>query len=107
MRDLSDLRTLLETRLGELQTRAHRIGDRLDDPVSQDWEEQAVEREDEEVLEDLGNAVLKEIDLIRSALARFDAATYGTCARCGEDISVERLKAVPHTPLCRTCARNV
>jgi RNA polymerase-binding transcription factor DksA len=107
MRDFSDLKAMLENRLGELNKRMHKIEDRLDDPVSKDWEDQAVEREDIEVLEDLGNAGLKEMDLIRAALGRMEDGSYGTCARCGDDISIERLRAVPHTPLCRTCAQKV
>jgi RNA polymerase-binding transcription factor DksA len=107
MRDPSTNKARLEARLSELEKRLHRIGDRLDDPVSKDWEDQAVEREDDEVLEDLGRAGLKEIEVIRAALDRISEGTYGVCARCGEDISEDRLDAIPHTPLCRTCAQGV
>lgn len=107
MRDFSELKTILEDRLGELDARMHKIEDRLDDPVSKDWEDQAIEREDVEVLEDLGNAGLKEMELIRAALGRIEDGSYGICARCGDDISIERLRAVPHTPLCRDCAQKV
>ena len=65
MRDLQDRKTILEDRLAELDARLHRIEDRLDDPVSKDWEDQAVEREDSEVLQDLGQSGLKENSLIR------------------------------------------
>ncbi len=106
MRDYSELKSMLETRLAELDRRVHKIEDRLDDPVSKDWEDQAIEREDTEVLEDLGNAGLKEMELIRAALARMEDGTYGECAKCGDEISMERLAAVPHTPLCRSCAQG-
>lgn len=107
MRDYSELKTMLETRLRELDARLHTIEDRLDDPVSKDWEEQATEREDIEVLEDLGNAGVKEMDLIHAALGRIEDGSYGECMKCGEDISMERLRAVPHAALCRTCAQSV
>ena len=45
MRDYSELKTKLETRLGELDARIHTIEDRLDDPKSKDWEAQAIEHE--------------------------------------------------------------
>lgn len=106
MRDYSDLKSKMEIRLGELDARLHKIEDRLDDPVSRDWEDQAVEREDVEVLEDLGNAGLKEMELIRAALGRMEDGTYGECMNCGDDISMERLNAVPHAALCRTCAQG-
>lgn len=104
MRDLSARRAQLEARLAELDARIHRIEQRLDQPADKDWQEQAVEREDVEVLEDLGLAGMREMEMIRAALGRIEDGTYGECARCGETISDERLDVVPHAPLCRTCA---
>lgn len=104
MRDQAAYRDKLNDRLEQLDKRLHRIEDRLDDPVSKDWEDQAIEREDSEVLEDLGHAGLKEMELIRAALARMDEGRYGICLKCGEMISDERLDAVPHAALCRDCA---
>ena len=106
MRNLAARRQMLEDRLAQLDARLHRIEDRLDDPVSKDWEDQAVEREDSEVLQDLGNAGLKEMELVRAALARIEDGSYGICLRCGEEISEARLDAVPHAALCRDCARG-
>jgi DnaK suppressor protein len=40
---------------------------------------------------------------VRTALARIDAGTYGTCERCGAEIPVARLEAVPTASLCITC----
>jgi RNA polymerase-binding transcription factor DksA len=39
------------------------------------------------------------------AMARFEAGTYGRCARCGGEISPERLEAIPDVELCVTCSR--
>ncbi|MCB1419359.1 MAG: TraR/DksA C4-type zinc finger protein, partial [Notoacmeibacter sp.] len=44
---------------------------------------------------------LKRID---AALDRIEAGTYGVCAKCGEDITEERLDLLPATPFCRNCA---
>jgi DnaK suppressor protein len=37
------------------------------------------------------------------ALARFRDGTYGTCVRCGGDIGVERLEALPGVETCIAC----
>jgi RNA polymerase-binding transcription factor DksA len=94
----------LEARLAELSRRLRRIDDELDQPVSESFSEQAVEREEEEVLEDLGAAGLREVRMIEAALDRIASGSYGTCARCGEPIGDDRLDVVPHTPFCRDCA---
>lgn len=98
--------TLLE-RLAELDSRLHEIEAELDAPHSKDWEESAVEREDDEVLEKLGQSGQDEIQRIRAALRRIREKEYGFCARCGEEISPERLDVLPDTPLCRNCAATI
>ena len=42
---------------------------------------------------------------ILGALGRMEDGTFGSCVRCGEDIPLDRLTAVPHTPHCTGCAR--
>ncbi len=46
---------------------------------------------------------LREIEEAEGRLAR---GTYGSCQRCGESISEERLEAVPQARLCQGCARS-
>lgn len=94
----------LEARLTQLTTRLKEIDAELDSHTAQDWEELAVEREGDEVLEDLGQAGQLEIRQIEAALARISAGEYGFCAQCGAEISQERLNLLPHTPYCRDCA---
>lgn len=94
----------LETRLAELRRRLTRIEGELEQPVSERFAEQAVEREEEEVLEDLGAAGIQEIRMIEAALKRVQAGSYGICARCGDPISEERLDVLPATPICKDCA---
>jgi DnaK suppressor protein len=43
--------------------------------------------------------------LVDEALARLDAGTFGTCVRCGEGISAERLEALPWAARCIDCQR--
>ncbi|MGQ9631212.1 MAG: TraR/DksA family transcriptional regulator [bacterium] len=40
---------------------------------------------------------------IDDALARIEDGTYGMCAKCGEPIDEERLKALPFARLCIKC----
>lgn len=104
MATIEDRRAQLEARLVELRARLERIEGELEEPVSESFSEQAVEREDDEVLEDLGSAGAREIRAIEAALKRIDDGTYGVCVRCGDPIGEERLDVVPQAPMCRDCA---
>ncbi|MHB1341108.1 MAG: TraR/DksA family transcriptional regulator [Coriobacteriia bacterium] len=57
-------------------------------------------RELEMTLEGNAREILSQID---AALERMEAGTYGMCKRCGAEIPVERLEAVPAAELCITC----
>ncbi len=48
----------------------------------------------------LRSRTLKEIE---RALARCAGGTYGVCEACGDDISPNRLKAIPWARYCLTC----
>lgn len=104
MKSLEDRRAQLEARRAELQARLGRIESELEEPLSEDFAEQAVEREDDEVLEDLGAAGQQEIRAIDAALGRIADGSYGTSVNCGDPIGAERLDAVPQAPRCRDCA---
>ena len=106
MINLEKCKELLEARLAKLTGKASEIDQALRDPGSPDWEDHATEVESEEVLEDMGKAVLGEINQIKSALQRIDIGTYGECTRCGETIDKKRLKALPFTANCVDCARE-
>jgi len=104
MPDLKRSETLLKRRLAELTGRIESVEEALDQPADPDFEENAVEREGDEVLEGLGAASLAEIRQIRAALDRLAKGEYGVCVACGEPISDERLAAIPHAARCRNCA---
>jgi len=40
---------------------------------------------------------------VRAAVHRLEADTYGVCERCGAQIPIERLEAVPTASLCIQC----
>lgn len=100
-------RAALMARLGELDKRLHAIEGELDSTRSKDWDDAAIEREGDEVLEHLGHHGQDEVARIRSALDRIRTGTYGICAKCEEPISADRLDILPETPLCRSCAAQV
>ncbi len=104
MVDTAHFKKLMEMRLVELGHRLVDIEQELDEPMNEDAEERATEREGDEVLEQLGNAGLQEIRLIEAALKRMEEGTYGECMSCGNEISPERLEIVPHATQCRNCA---
>ncbi|HBF31140.1 TraR/DksA family transcriptional regulator [Rhizobium sp.] len=97
--------TLLE-RQQELTRRLGKIDKDLNSLRSPDSEEQAVEAENDEVLEGLGHAGEDELRAIDAALIRIDKGTYGKCVSCGQPIAPERLALLPATPFCQDCARH-
>lgn len=107
MTSLQDRRKALEARLEELEDRLKQIDAELEGQGTKDWEDLAQEREHDEVLEDMGSNSSAEIRMIRAALARMDEGEYGFCARCGDEISAERLDILPYTPFCAHCAAEV
>ena len=67
-------------------------------------EEEAQETQLERPLVALDAASRAELDAVEAALARLSVGDYGTCARCGQPIEAERLRALPTTRLCADCA---
>lgn len=104
MIDVTAQKARLEARLAELDSRVHKLEEDLDAPVTADWDDAAIERENDEVREEMGLEGLKEMKAIKAALARIEDGSYGVCANCGDEISAERLDVVPYAALCRKCA---
>ena len=109
MLDILKVKSKLLDRLAVLESRVTAINDDVchkKQPLSSDWAEQAVERENEEVLEALGNASLDEISSIKHSLQRIEEGTYLYCESCAEKINPERLKLLPSADLCTNCAED-
>ncbi|NEY89078.1 TraR/DksA family transcriptional regulator [Tabrizicola oligotrophica] len=104
MTSTSQRKAQLEARLADLKSRLVGIEAELDSHNAQDWEDLATERETDEVLQDLGNAGQLEMRQIEAALQRIEDGEYGFCAKCGAEISEDRLDLLPQTPFCRSCA---
>jgi DnaK suppressor protein len=74
------------------------LTDKLADPT-----DRATFESDRSVLLRIRDRECKLISKIDAAFERIDDETYGICEMCGEDISIERLKARPVTTFCIRC----
>jgi RNA polymerase-binding transcription factor DksA len=107
MNNYDDVKHTLTALLEELTERLAHISDDVrhtDQPAEKNFAEQATQNENNEVLDQLGNAARTEITFIKQALARIDKGVYGICEVCDEPIRAERLKAVPYSSMCVKCA---
>ncbi|OZG74820.1 dimethylmenaquinone methyltransferase [Hahella sp. CCB-MM4] len=102
--DTEQIETDLRTRLVELEARLEKIKQDATQGHSSDSAEQAQERENDEVLDQLGNETRLSIRRIQSALLRIAEGSYGVCESCGEEIQPGRLAIMPETTLCVKCA---
>lgn len=101
---IDTIKQQLETRQAELLHRLERVKSDVTAEHSADWSEQAQERQNDEVIQAIGNESREELKKVGIALERIAANEYNICSKCGEDIALERLKAVPYTSLCINCA---
>jgi RNA polymerase-binding protein DksA len=106
-------RRLTEERTRIFEERAHLVEDTsrsMEEAIDEDGNDshlgdsasETLDREIELSLEDNAEHLLAAID---GALERIDAGTYGLCARCGDEISPERLEALPWAGKCIDCKR--
>jgi RNA polymerase-binding transcription factor DksA len=104
MTSISKRKAILQARQAALLSRIGGISDELGSHQEKDWEEIAIEREGEEVLETLGVEAQTELRAIKAALARIETGDYGRCQMCGAPISAARLDVLPDTAFCKDCA---
>ena len=105
MTDIAARTAQIKDRKLELMARMSSVDQELGAHGSPDWEDNAIEHEEDETLEALGLAAQKEILMLDAALKRIEAGEYGFCVTCGNDISEQRLDLLPATPFCRNCAQ--
>ena len=102
--DIEALKLELEQRLADLQSRLAGIKRDVTQEHSGDSAEQAQERENDEVVDAIGNETAQSIRSIQQALERIADGSYGVCDRCGEDIGYARLQVLPEATRCVACA---
>ena len=92
----------------EYQTRVHKIQYDMQNPdtdMTQDWDDQAVINEQNDVRKNLLVEAQQNLELVNNALLRIENGTYGICAVSGEEIEPERLEAVPFATTCMKHAK--
>ena len=107
MLNIEEARRNLESRRTELTARQERVSRHTrhrEDPLPQDFAEQAIELENGETLVALDQELASELKRIDHALARIEEGTYLQCESCGEEIGEKRLLALPYSVQCIDCA---
>jgi DnaK suppressor protein len=107
MPDLQTTRARLIAKRDELEERVRRIDADLRkraEPMSADFEEQAVEQQNLDTLYEIESEGRLELHKVLQALARMDRGEYAVCSRCGGPIGAERLAALPYADTCIGCA---
>ncbi len=93
-----------QQRLADLLERTKKHLYRREEPYSADFAEQAVEVENNEVVERLDEDAKIDLANISKALERIEQGSYGICTQCNDSIREERLEAIPQANLCIDCA---
>jgi len=94
----------LKEKLADLEIRLAGVKKDITKTLSSDFAEQATERENDDVLEEIARETQLSIQQLKAALRRLEDDSYGSCAKCGEEISEGRLDAIPETTFCVNCA---
>ncbi len=97
---LVEKRTELLARLGKITSDVRHENQ----PMESDFAELAVQRENDQVIDALGEATRRELTQINRALASIERGDYGCCSECGREIRVERLEVLPYSTKCLKCA---
>ena len=107
MNSYEDMKIKLEVKRDELEERLGRIRISKRKEHDKDFSEQASERENDEVVDILGENIMKELEQIENSLKRMENNEYNICASCKGIIKDERLFALPYTSLCIECAGKI
>jgi DnaK suppressor protein len=99
-----ELKSQLEEKLDTLQGRLASIKKDATQSHSVDSAEQAQERENDEVVDAIGNETAQSIRVLQAALSRIEDGSYGICENCGSGINDGRLAAIPEATRCVGCA---
>lgn len=105
---LAELRTALEEQRGHLRKEIEAQGG---DPDSDDVEfdielgfaDSAHSTAERARLLSVMKALRANLRWVNRALTKMELGTYGTCERCGNEIAIERLEALPWAILCIDC----
>ncbi|ERS12435.1 MULTISPECIES: TraR/DksA family transcriptional regulator [Marinobacter] len=100
--ELETLKADLEARLSRYQAHQRREAGALE----KDFEEQASQTQNDEVVDSLEAETRAELQQIDHALERIDQGAGNECEQCGNDIDPRRLQVLPYTTVCVDCASD-
>ena len=109
MQEYEPIRQQLSARYAAIQTRLQKITREVqhtNEPLNADFAEQAVQRENDEVLDALDSSIRAEMEQLQVTLKRLEQGAYGVCESCGKTIPMKRLEALPHASRCVACAEH-
>lgn len=102
---MSDQKEKLLSLKAELSNRVEKIdADLAHRETSHKFSEQSVDQQNDGVLYNLKSEAEEELELIEHALLKLERNLYGKCEKCHEQISSERLEALPFAAHCKNCA---
>ncbi|PCJ27114.1 MAG: hypothetical protein COA96_04155 [SAR86 cluster bacterium] len=102
VKELNIRKTELEARL----ERTHKHIYQKEQPVSANFNEQVKETENDGLVMVLEAEGVEELAQVNRALRRISDDTYQGCVKCGSPIGEDRLKAIPYTDSCISCAAD-
>ncbi|ANL30520.1 DksA/TraR C4-type zinc finger protein (plasmid) [Rhizobium phaseoli] len=100
-----EMENRLKTLRADLQRRVSAIDADLGAALDPDSEDRVTQLENDQVLMEMRKEAREQIISIDAALERLNHGSFGRCVRCLDPIDPGRLKAIPYTPYCVTCAR--
>lgn len=100
---LEALRNELKERINRYTAHQHRDHGALE----ADFAEQAIQRQNDEVVDGLDVEARSELKQVEHALDRIAEGDGDICEACGEFINSERLKVLPQTTVCVDCADRI
>ncbi len=100
--ELETLRADLKARLEKYEAHQHRE----DGALEKDSEDQAVQVQNDEVVNSLEEEARIELGQVEHALARLANGQGDECEKCGEKIDPQRLQVLPYTSVCVKCAEE-
>ena len=105
--DKAAVKAVLEDSLASIHDRRGKLAKHVyhrNEPLPQDFAEQAVELENSETMVALEQELMGKEREVTQALHRLEEGSYGVCTACGKPISPGRLQALPAAALCFDCA---
>jgi DnaK suppressor protein len=107
----AEIRQMLEARRDVLEGQVQQRMRELRDSASEGTTRPPADLSDEPAHEDLAFAFVEmqaqTLKNITAALIRLNAGDYGICQECDEEISANRLRALPFATTCLTCQGSV